>query len=68
MAKITAVVLCNNIYLPTPDGKAKYIRGDQVEMDRVYGEDIVAQDKKAGREPRLTLVIRKPKRGTKNAD
>lgn len=72
MTKVTAVVICSNIYLPSDDTEGpdnvKYNRGDQIEIEKSFGENILAEDKKAGRNPRLTLVIPKPKRRAKNAD
>lgn len=68
MAKITAVILSGNIYLPSDDKEGpdnvKFVRGDQVEIDRDLGEKIVEDDKKAGRDARLSLIL--PKRKKKN--
>lgn len=64
MAKCGVVVLSANIYLPGEGGETvKCIRGDQVEIDKKMADEILAGDKEAGREDRLTII--KPKRRAK---
>lgn len=69
MAKVHAVVMAANIYLPNEDGEVvKCLKGEQLEIDGDIAKEILAGDEDAGRDARLTVVEMKKPRGRPRAD